>query len=171
MKNKEHRQIREYDIKLSEDQELLSGYLNQYRYSLARKKALERRKQDVIREFDMPISGVSIDGMPKGGGMGFGCAAISIRLDEIEQQIKEQSERAIKILTDIMSIVDYLPDSSLERSIIEEKYIDRIGWREVCRENNIGRSQAIRYWKKGLNDLLQFERVEKILKTYKAEKK
>ena len=119
-----------------------------------------------MKEFDMPLSGVSMDGMPKGGTPSSGCAAISIRLDDIEQKIREQAEQATKILSDILDVIELLPDNTPERGIIESRYIDRMGWSQVCQENNFSRTHAIRYWKKGLDDLLSKKRARDIMKKY-----
>ena len=86
-------------------------------------------------------------------------------MDEINSRIQEQSETSAKILTDIINIIELLPDS-LERDIIESKYIDRNGWNWICNEYHIRRSPAIRKWRKGLNMLLEFKKVKQILKEY-----
>lgn len=163
---KEHKQPGEYETRLSEEAESLNQYLNQYKYCIGNKKMLERRRIDIMKEFNYPLSAVNMDGMPKGSSTGTGCAAISFRLDEIDTRIKLQIEQAEKFLTDIMSIIDFLPENSLERLIIETRYIDNYSWERVCRENHISRSPAIRHWKKGLYQLLEFKRVKQILKDY-----
>ena len=165
-KGKPRKSVGTYDIKLSESQQILSDFLYQYSNCIDRKKSLERRRRDIINEFDMPLSGVSMDGMPKSGGSSNGCAAISIRLDDIEQRIREQTEKAIKVLNDIMDVIDLLPENSPERAIIESRYIDRLGWSLVCQENNFSKSHAIRYWKKGLDELLEMKRARDIMKKY-----
>lgn len=165
-KGKKHRNIKTYDIRLSDNQEQLSGFLWQYSDCIRRKKTLERRRREIMKEFDMPLSGVSMDGMPKGGTPSSGCAAISIRLDDIEQKIREQAEQATKILSDILDVIELLPDNTPERGIIESRYIDRMGWSQVCQENNFSRTHAIRYWKKGLDDLLSKKRARDIMKKY-----
>lgn len=165
------RNVKVYDMKLSEQQQTLSDYLSQYKICIHRKKALIRRREDIIKEFDMPLSGVSMDGMPKGGGSSIGCASISIKLDEIESKIREQTEKATKILTDIMELTDFLDEGSIERAVIENKYIDRMSWGAICTENNISKSQAVRYWRKGLSDLLEYDRVKDILKSFVKKRK
>lgn len=170
-KTKKRNNVKVYDMKLSVEQQALSDYLNQYKNCILRKRALERRRKDIISEFDMPLSGVSIDGMPKSGGCSNGSASLSIRLDEIEQKIREQSEKATKILTDIMGMIDFLEDSSLERAVIESKYIDRMSWGVICINNHISKSQAVRYWRKGLNELLTYDRIKDILKAFNDKQK
>ena len=163
-KAKKKHNIIEYSIKLSLWQQELSDFLSQYRNYIMRKRTLERRRREIMKEFDMPLSGVSMDGMPKGGGNFNGCAAISMRLDEIEQRIREQAEIATKVLNDIMDIIELLPENSPERGIIENRYVDRMGWDEICRENHFSKSHSIRYWKKGLDELLLMRRTKDIMK-------
>ena len=170
-RRKKRRNIKTYDIRLSDNQDALSAFLWQYSDCIRRKKTLERRRREILKEFDMPLSGVSMDGMPKGGGASSGCAAISIRLDDIEQKIREQTESATKILSDILDVIELLDDNTPERGIIESRYIDRMGWEKVCQENNFSRTHAIRYWKKGLDDLLAKKRTKDIMKKYGYEVK
>lgn len=170
-RRKKRRNIKTYDIRLSDNQDALSAFLWQYSDCIRRKKTLERRRREILKEFDMPLSGVSMDGMPKGGGASSGCAAISIRLDDIEQKIREQTEAATKILSDILDVIELLDDNTPERGIIESRYIDRMGWEKVCQENNFSRTHAIRYWKKGLDDLLAKKRTKDIMKKYGYEVK
>ena len=165
-KGKQDRNVKKYDIRLTSQQQVLSTFLYQYSNCIMRKKALERRRREIMKEFDMPLSGISMDGMPKGGGSSNGCAVISIRLDDIEQRIREQTEKATKVLNDIMDVIELLPESSFERGIIESRYIDRLGWDHVCRENNFSKSHALRYWKMGLDELLEKKRTKDIMKKY-----
>lgn len=164
---KKYRQrIKKTENRLSSEAEMLDRYLSQYKYCIGQKKSLERRRAEIIQEFDNPLRAVKMDGMPRGISSGMGCAAISFRLDEIDTRIKGQIETAAKILTDIMSVIDFLPENSPERSIIENKYIDRYSWDRVCRENHISRTPAIKRWRKGLYMLLEFKKIKQILKEY-----
>lgn len=156
-----------HEEQLSPEALVLDKYLYQYKCCISRKKALERRRKDIIREFDHPLSGVSYDGMPRGGGGSVGCAAISFRLDEINTKIKEQMEKSVKVLAEIMDIIDFLPENSMERAIIEHRYIDRLRWWQICKEENISRTPATNYWRKGLYELLEFKKVQEILTEYK----
>lgn len=155
------------ESRLTDEAELLDRYLSQYRYCIGKKKSLERRRAEIIREFDSPLSSAGIGGMPRGSGSGVGCAAISFRLDEIEARISGQIEAAMKILDDIMSVIDFLPENSLERMVVENRYIDRYRWDRICRENHISRTPATKSWRKGLYALLEFKKVRQILEEYR----
>lgn len=158
--------MKKYDDKLSKDAELLNQYLDQYRYCIRLKKSLEYRRKEIIKEFEYPLSSVNYDGMPKGNSVGVGCAALAYRLDEIDTKIKEQMNNAAKALSDIMNVIEFLPESTLERSIIEHRYIDRYTWDRICRVEHISRTPANKHWKKGLYQLLEFKRVQQILSEY-----
>lgn len=158
--------MKKTESKLTDEAELLNQYLIQYKYCIGKKKSLERRRAEIIKEFDSPFGAVKMDGMPRGSSSGVGCAAISFQLDEIDTRIKEQIETSAKVLTDIMNVIDFLPENSLERFIIENRYIDRYDWARVCRENHISRTPATKSWRKGLYMLLEFKKVKQILKEY-----
>lgn len=166
MNNKQNIQ----DEQLSDEARLLHEYLSQYKLCINRKKSLERRRAEIEKEFNSPLSSVNMDGMPHSSSTGVGCAALSYRLDEINTRIEEQTREATKDLVNIMNILDFLPDKSKERSIFEYKYIDRYGWEKIGREVVLSKSPAIRAWKKGLYTLLGFKKVKKILKEYSESK-
>ncbi len=153
--------------RLTDDAKLLNQYLNQYRFCIGRKRLLERRRAEIIMEFGNPLKAVPMDGMPKGNRHREGCAALSLRLDEVDTRIKEQKENAEKVLVNIMNIIDFLPESSLERAILENRYLDRYNWEQVCRENHISRTPAMRKWRRGLHKLLDFKKIKQILEEYK----
>lgn len=166
------RQLREFDEKLTDEAEALNQYLYQYRDSIRKKNTLERRREEIRKEFNHPLKGVSYDGMPHGSSVSVGSAAISYRLDEIDTKITEQITRAQKLLIDIMNIIDFLEEQEydLSRSIIENRYIDRMGWEKIGRENHASKSKVCRYWKKGLYRLLEFKKVQNILSDYMKER-
>lgn len=158
--------MKKYDEHLSQDAEYLNQYLGQYKRCIQRKKSLERRQKSIIWELDHPLTGISYDGMPHGSGEGVGCAAISFRLDEINTRIEEQKEKAGKVLTEIMDVIEFLPENSMERAVIEHRYIDRSSWGQICKTENISRTPATRYWRKGLYELLEFKKVQQIVHEY-----
>ena len=151
---------------LTDEAKLLNDYLSQYKHCITKKKILEKRRIEIAQEFDNPLPPLVMNGMPKGGNNGVGCAALSLLMDEIDSRIKEQAEILAKILMTIIDIIELLPDS-LERDIIESKYIDRKEWNGICNEYHISRSPAMRKWRKGLYMLLEFKKVKQILKEYK----
>lgn len=160
--------MKKYEEQLSTEALLLDQYLYQYKRCISRKKSLERRRRDIVKEFNHPLTGVSYDGMPRGNGNGVGCAALSFRLDEIDTMITDQMDKSVKVLTEIMKVIEFLPENSMERSIIEHRYIDRMEWKQICREEHISRTPATRHWRKGLYELLEFKKVQQIIREFAA---
>lgn len=158
--------MKKYEEQLSPEALILDEYLFQYKRCIGRKRSLERRRNEIVKEFDHPLSGVSYDGMPRGGGENVGCAALSYRLDEINTRIKDQMDKSTKVLAEIMDIIEFLPENSIERAIIEHRYIDRMKWWQICKEENLSRTPATNYWRKGLYYLLEFKKVQQIIKEY-----
>lgn len=163
--------MKKHEEQLSPEALLLDRYLGQYKRCIAHKRALERRRDEIIKEFDYPLGAVSYDGMPKGSGGGVGCAAISYRLDEIDTRIREHLEKSVKVLADIMSVIDFLPENSIERSIVEHRYIDRLSWDRICNEVHLSRTPATKHWKRGLYELLEFKKIQQIVTEYDKELK
>ena len=156
--------MKKYEEQLSPEALILDEYLFQYKRCIGRKRTLEIRRNEIVREFDHPLSGVGYDGMPRGNGVSVGCAALSFRLDEIETRIKEQMDKSAKVLAEIMDVIEFLPENSIERAIIEHRYIDRMKWWQICKEENLSRTPATNYWRKGLYYLLEFKKVQQIVK-------
>lgn len=164
---KRRQEMKKMESKLTDEAELLNQYLSQYQYCISRKKSLGNRRAEIVKEFDNPLRAIRLDGMPRSGSSKVGCAALSFRLDEVDTRIKEQKENAEKVLVNIMNIIDFLPESSLERAILENRYLDRYNWEQVCRENHISRTPATKKWRKALYMLLEFKKIKQILEEYK----
>ncbi len=160
-----HRQV-EYDLALNEDARALDRYLMQYQYAIQAKKILENRMRRISSDF--AYRSPNFDGMPRASGTTDWNTAIIYRLSEIQDRIRQQADRASKSLEDIMNVIDFLNVNSMERRIIESKYIDMSGWIEMCRLHHVSRSTAIRHWKKGLYKMLAYPRVQEILKEYEG---
>lgn len=154
---------------LSKEAKFLMQYLDQYSNCKSKKARLEARRQSIIREFDNPLSGVKYDGMPKGNSVSVGSASLALRLDEIDTRILQQQNRAAKLLLDVMSVLEFLPENSMERDILEARYIDCHKMGAACESVHMSRSAGYKYFKDGLNKLLTFKKVQKILEDYKAQ--
>ena len=154
---------------LSEEAKFLIRYLEQYSICKAKKKRLEIRRKSIIREFDYPLSAVKYDGMPKGNSINVGAASLAYRLDEIDTRILQQQNNAAKCLLDVMNVLEFLPENEAERDVLEARYIDCYTWGKTCDAVHMSRSAAYGYMKDGLNKLLTFKKVQKILEDYKAQ--
>ena len=158
-----------YKGKLSLEAVVLDKYLNKYNRCKIRKHSLERRKNELRKEFDSPLKAVRMDGMPRGSSSNVGCAAISYEIDEIETRINEKIEELKKEYVKINDIIGFLPENSTERSIIEYKYIDGFSWKKICELEHITRTPATQYWRKGLYQLLGFAKIQEIVREYEKE--
>ena len=158
--------------KLSADAKILDEYLSQYNVCIRNKRNLEKRRKNILNEFNTPLSSVNYSGMPRGGNKeNLGCAALSLRLDDIDEKIVNCIQDAEVLLVDIMTVINELPSNTLERNVIEEKYIDNCNWNEITRLENISRSTAFYQWRLGLDGLLQYKRVRVLIEKFSEEKK
>ena len=142
--------------KLSREAVVLDKYLSTYSRCKNRKRSLERRQAAIMQEFDSPLRAVAMDGMPRGSSSNTGCAALSYELDEINTRIHEKILEMEKVYIKINDIMEFLPEDSTERSILEYKYID-------------SRTPATQYWRKGLYKLLEYAKIQEIVREYEKE--
>lgn len=163
MKRKQHD-----EEPLTEEAKLLIDYLEQYSNCKDKQARLESRRRAIIKEFDNPLSSVNYDGMPKGNSISVGAASLAYRLDEIDSRILQQQNRAAKFLLEVMSVLEFLPENELERDVLEARYIDCYTWSKTCSAVHLSRSAAYKYLKDGLNKLLTYKKVQKIIQDHKA---
>lgn len=155
--------------RLSPEAVLLDKYLNSYNRCKNRKRALERRKCNLEQEFYSPLHSPVIDGMPKGSGENVGCAGLSYELDEINTRIDEKIQEMKKEYVKITDILEFLNEDSTERAILEYKYIDGLAWKGICEHEHLSKTPATQYWRKGLYRLLEFAKVQELVREYEKE--
>lgn len=155
--------------KLSKEASVLDKYLSTYNRCKNRKRSLELRKAAIMKEFDSPLRAVSMDGMPRGSSTSVGCAALTYELDEIQTRIDEKIEEMKKVYVKISDIMEFLPDDSTERAILEYKYIDSCSWNKICELEHMSRTPATQYWRNGLYKLLEFAKIQEIVREYEKE--
>lgn len=149
----------------STERGLLKDYLGRYKRAKDKKEELEARVK-MIRADIRFSDGRSMEDE----------TSLKARISEIEARIDRQKDTMAKFILETMDIMDYLPSESLERSILEMRHIDCLSWREICRRQHMSRTPCCRYYRDGLDTILQNKRVRKILKEYeesggKGEKK
>ncbi len=153
------------------DVELLKNYLAQYQVAKRREKQLERRLKEICAEMQTPIGGINYSPINRSqNSVGLGAASFTFRKSEQETRIEEQRDIAAKDLLKIMDIFDYLDKNSEERAALELHYIDGYGWDRVAREMSLSRSAVFVRRKNGLDKLLTYKRVKKILRDYRKER-
>ncbi len=85
-------------------------------------------------------------------------------MSEIETRIENQKNQVEKSLLKVMDILDFLEEGSAERMILELRFIDGKSWTEIEKEMHMCRRTCFSYQNKGLEKLLEFKKVEAILK-------
>lgn len=169
--NQGKNKLSQEEIKHNEDIELLKDYLSQYIRAKRRRIQLERRLKEICDEMAAPIGGQGYSPInrPK-NQISEGAASFTIRKSEQETRIEEQRNEVTKDLLKIMDIFDYLDKTSDERNALELHYIDDYKWERVAAEMNASRNTVLNYAKKGLEKLITFKRVKKIIYKYRDEK-
>ena len=152
--------------KLSKEAKILDRYLKTYSRCVNRKHSLEKRRDEVRKEFENPLRSSMGNGMPRGSSLGVGCAALSFELDEINTKINEKIQEMKKEYAKINGIIDFLAEDSTEKAILEYKYIDRFSWAEICNVEHISKTPAVQYWRRGLYKLLEFAKVKAVIREY-----
>lgn len=97
---------------------------------------------------------------------GDGGTALEVRTGDIESRIKCQIETQKKTVEEIIDVIEYLPEESTERAILELRHIDCKTWNEICRLVHLTRSPCFEYYNRGLERLLSFKKVRIALETY-----
>lgn len=162
---------RETESGKNEKKELLKRYLEQYHVGKMKRTQLERRLKSIKKEMNSPIGGygyspINYSGMNNAGA---GAASFVYRMSEIETRIENQKRNAEKALLKVMDIMDFLEESSIERMVLELRFIDCKSWKVIEKELHLSRRSCFDYQNKALEKLLGFKKVEIILKKYQKE--
>ncbi|MFG6383449.1 MAG: hypothetical protein K1V96_04235 [Lachnospiraceae bacterium] len=152
----------------SKEKELLKKYLNQYYICRMKREQLESRLKNIQEEINTPIGGYGYSPVNYGGTnkVGPGAASFVYRISEIESQIEQQKSRVEKALLKVMDIMDFLEENSIERMVLELRFIDCKTWFNIAKEMHLSRSSCFDYQNKAFKKLLTFKRVQTILKEY-----
>lgn len=145
----------------------LRRYLNQY-FRAARKKEQLEARLHTFRESMGNVGGSGYD--PASGShtnkVGDGAASEVIRIIQVEERIRDQKAEMKETMLNVMKIMDFLPAESTERMILEYRHIDRMSWRQICGATNYSRSRAADYYNQGIDKLLTFKKVLKIIEEF-----
>lgn len=146
---------------------LLKKYLGQYYSARNKKRQLESRlqafRQDMVGTRRMQYSPVPHS---QTNSVGDGPASMVIRVVEIEEQIKSQKEEMANAMLNVMKMMDFLPADSTERTVLEYRHIDCLSWKQITREMHMTRTPCNKYYNAGLDKLLTFKKVHKILQEF-----
>ena len=159
---------RETENRKNEKKEMLKRYLEQYHAGKMKRTQLERRLKSIKEEMDSPIGGHGYSPINYSGtnNSGAGAASFVYRMSEIETRIENQKRNTEKALLKVMDIMDFLEESSIERMVLELRFIDCKSWKVIERELHLSRSSLFFYQDKGLEKLLAYKKVCQILSEY-----
>ena len=147
--------------------EELKDFLNQYRRCKARERQLKERHKTLTSELKDPGMGSPYHTMPRSGGTNpESSVSVVFRIAEIETRIDDQRGKNAKAMLNVMDAIEYLPPDSIERSIMELRHIDLKGWVQIEREIYLSRSRCFEYYDQGLEVLLTYPRIKKLLAQY-----
>lgn len=150
-------------MRRSEEENVLRWVLRRAQRARQRKMRLDGRLVELRMEMEMPIRGVTYDGMPKGSGNGEGSAALALRLSEIEDKICEQKAEVMAGIAQAMNILAHLPQNDVGREICEMLYIDGMQWGRIAANVPMSRSQCYVRHDAAIRQLLSVPRVREIV--------
>jgi len=155
--------------KLEDDKIILKRYLSQYYICKKKKSLLERRLKEVNIELKQPIGGVGYSQVPRSqtNAVSLGSASIIFRIAEIEERIANQKDIVSMAMLKTMDIMDFLPETSTERMILELRHIDCVSWEQVVKDTSLTRTPCNNYYNKGIDKLMEYKKVRRIIDTYK----
>lgn len=148
----------------------LKWYLNQYFRAIIKKERLELRLQ-TLREGMGDVRGIGYQQVMCGKTYKIRDAAASevIRVREAEERVEIQKKKTNQAILNVMKIMDFLPIDSMERTVLEYRHIDRLSWKQICRATNYSRTSATMYYNRGIDKLLAFGKVLKIIEDFSTE--
>lgn len=153
-----------------ESKKLLKSYLKKYCEKKKRKRVLEKRLADFRTEM-LGVKAVRYSITPRSQTNSINNEPLDIRIrcEEIEERIKEEKRGAALEMLRVMDIMDYLEENSVEKEILEYKYLDGYRWDNIARLVSLSRTQCVFHWNRGIERLLGFKKIQKIIEEYKAE--
>lgn len=146
----------------------IKSYLGQYYSARNKKRQLELRLRTFRQEM-IGTKGMQYSPVPHSqtNSVGDGPASMVIRAMEIEEQIKSQKEEMANAMLNVMKMMDFLPTDSTERIILEYRHIDCLSWKQIAREMNYSIRTCRNKYDSGMEKLLEYKKVQKILEEYK----
>ena len=153
-----------------ERKELLKLYLNRYNKAKNRIEALEMTRKAICADAEVPYHSsyskdVKVQSSPSADGM----LCVAIRLEEVNERIDKQRKQLSRLVLDILTILEFLPVDSDERTVLEMKYIQKRSDKAIYSSMYISKSQFYKIRNKAFNTLLRYSKVNKILNKFERE--
>jgi len=170
MSRRAKKTLTQAEIKHQQELDLLKDFLGIYRRAKRREARLEKRLKEIREDMERPIGGINYEPINKPQNqISAGAASFTFRTSDCELRIYEQRDRVQADLLKILDVFDYLDKDSQERNALELHYIDGLSWDKVAFELPCSERHVYNVQNKGLEKLLEFKRVKKMLKDYEAE--
>lgn len=146
---------------------MLRNYLIRYRKAENKTEELRCRRNRLIEDMKHPLGTQNMSGLPSNNEPGTGAASYIFRQSELEERIYAQEREAKKIMLQVMDIMDFLPVESENRSVLELKYIDGYSDKDIIKIKFYAHRSTLSYHlAAGLDELLQYAKVQKIIKEF-----
>lgn len=155
---------------MEEMKTLLKEYLSQYYKKRKRKKILQKRLANFRAEMLGPKA-LNYSPVPrsKTNKVSDEPAQFCIKQEEIEERIEKERKLASSAMLKVMDLLDFLPEDSDEKNILELRYVDNMSWTDIAKTQSMSKSRCIDYWNIGLEKLLAFKKVRVLLEDYEKE--
>lgn len=134
------------------DRKLLKRFLSQYYNAKQRKSTLENRERALRLELRPARE----------------TADLKAKFGQISSRIQRQKEVEAAAALEVMDMIDFLPEGSTERQILELRHIDCKSWTEIERTAHFSRASCFRYYNQALDQLLAFKKVRGMLQDFQA---
>lgn len=143
----------------------IKKYLGNYYKCKKKKEQLEERHRHIRIDIDSPLGGRAYKEIPSSNTQhkSDGSASLLLRLSEIEDRIEKEKNRMAQRLLEIMDVLDYLPEESDERMVLELRHIDCYEWKDIVKEMNYSRTSCNTYYNKAIAKLLEYKRVRVLI--------
>lgn len=153
-----------------ERKKLLSLYLNRYNKAKNRIATLEETEKAIRNDMKSPYqSSYSKDVKVQSSPSADALPSFLIRIEEIRERIRDQQMQSVKLVVEIMNILDFLLTESDERNILEMKYIQKKSDKAIYNSMYISKSQFYKLRNKALDELLRYAKVNQIIDLYERE--
>lgn len=130
------------------ERETKKEYLRRY---LRAQQAQGVIEQEIIElRLELYPSGVNQDGMPHGSG-GRDLSGYIAALDELDQKLKVQVEKKIRLRKEITERIDAMPNET-ESLLLRLRYIHGLRWNDVATDLSYSKEQTLRLHKKALEN-------------------
>ena len=149
----------------SVQEDVLKWMLGQAFRAEDHKRRLDERLKRINAERNAPIGGVGYEPIIKRKDPGEGAASIVFQLADIEERIYKQKSEIEKAIVRVMTIIEYIPITEIDREIFEMRHIDMMQWPDIEAAIPMSKSQCIRRYNATIDRLLLNPRIQKMVKS------